>query len=444
MGLAEIIAGFGNTFYTLVAFVIALSIIVAIHEYGHYIVGRWSGIKAEVFSLGFGPVLWSRADKHGTVWQVAALPFGGYVKFLGDANASSTGDDGTLGEMDATTLRQTMHGAPLWARAATVAAGPIFNFILSIIVFGLLALYVGGVKTPVEIASQKPMPPAYAALEAGDILLEVAGNPIEIFSDVAENHEEMPQNATVQYVVERNGQQIEVDGPFPLPPMVGSVTIRSAAEAAGLQVDDVITAIDGTPIDTFSELQAIAVASEGRELKLDVWRGGEELEFAFKTKTGIVQTEDGFEERWLIGMSGGIPFEPAIGPLGVGEAFSRGVSQTYGVIANSFGAIKSMVVGDISTCGISGPLGIARASGATARMGLTNFIYFIAVISTAVGLLNLFPIPVLDGGHLVFHAYEAVTRRKPGEKALQILMFIGLAIILSLLVFGLTNDITCP
>ena len=122
----------GSFAYTLVAFVVALSIIVAIHEYGHYIVGRWSGIYAEVFSLGFGPVLYSRVDKRGTVWQIAALPFGGYVKFLGDANAASVGSDGTV-----PAARNTMHGAPLWARAATVAAGPFFNFIFSFVIMTL-------------------------------------------------------------------------------------------------------------------------------------------------------------------------------------------------------------------------------------------------------------------------------------------------------------------
>src|SRR6056297_945556 len=129
LNFMEYLPQFGGFAFTLIAFVIALSIIVAIHEYGHYIVGRWTGIHAEVFSLGFGPVLWSREDRRGTTWQVAALPFGGYVKFLGDANAASVGNEDTdLREVD---KRRTMLGAPLWARAATVAAGPVFNFALS-------------------------------------------------------------------------------------------------------------------------------------------------------------------------------------------------------------------------------------------------------------------------------------------------------------------------
>ena len=178
MDIANLIPTFGSTLHTLGAFVIALSVIVAVHEYGHYIVGRWCGIKADVFSLGFGPVLWSRPDKHGTVWQIAALPFGGFVKFMGDADASSTGVDGAIHEMDDETRRMTMHGAPLWARSLTVAAGPVFNFVLSILVFGALALYVGGIKEPVQVSSPKALPASYGVLQEGDVLLDVVVSPL--------------------------------------------------------------------------------------------------------------------------------------------------------------------------------------------------------------------------------------------------------------------------
>src|SRR6056297_1617439 len=136
---------------TILAFIVALSVIVAVHEYGHYIVGRWSGIKAEVFSLGFGPVLFSRMDKHGTRWQLAALPFGGFVKFLGDADAASGKDGAAMSTLPPERLRQTMHGAPLWARTATVAAGPIFNFILSIIVFAAVMMSGGKTAEPLTV-----------------------------------------------------------------------------------------------------------------------------------------------------------------------------------------------------------------------------------------------------------------------------------------------------
>ena len=154
MDIFSLIPQFGGLLYTVLAFVVALSVIVAVHEYGHYIVGRWSGIHAEVFSIGFGPVLWSRIDKHGTRWQIAILPLGGYVKFLGDANAASGKDSSAMEEITEQSpeeLRRTMHGAPLWARAATVAAGPIFNFVMSILVFGLIFWSQGVSREPLTV-----------------------------------------------------------------------------------------------------------------------------------------------------------------------------------------------------------------------------------------------------------------------------------------------------
>jgi len=162
MDILSDIPSFGGVIGTILAFVVALSIIVAIHEYGHYIIGRLSGIHAEVFSLGFGPVLLSRRDKHGTKWQLAALPFGGFVKFLGDADAASGKDGEAIHQMDPAELRRTMHGAPLWARAATVAAGPIFNFILSIIVFAAVIGVRGIAVEPVTVAEICDQPPGAA------------------------------------------------------------------------------------------------------------------------------------------------------------------------------------------------------------------------------------------------------------------------------------------
>ncbi|MEL6211656.1 MAG: site-2 protease family protein, partial [Pseudomonadota bacterium] len=163
-GVFGLIPAFGGLAWTLLAFVVALSIIVAIHEYGHYIVGRWSGIHADVFSIGFGPVSYSRVDKRGTRWQIAALPLGGYVKFAGDANAASGKDEEAMEEAaaDPEALRRTMHGAPLWARAATVAAGPVFNFVLSIIVFAAVLMSAGQARDPLTVGELRPMPDAAA------------------------------------------------------------------------------------------------------------------------------------------------------------------------------------------------------------------------------------------------------------------------------------------
>ena len=177
MDVAALIPQFGGLAFTIIAFIGAISVIVAVHEYGHYIVGRWSGIFPEVFSLGFGPVLWSRMDKRGTRWQIAAIPMGGFVKFLGDADAASGKDIAAMeaAEEDPERLRKTMHGAPLWARAATVAAGPVFNFVLSAFIFAGLFLWQGKPVDEMIVGSLKPVPGVENGLAVGDEILSVGG-----------------------------------------------------------------------------------------------------------------------------------------------------------------------------------------------------------------------------------------------------------------------------
>ena len=267
--MLDLLPNFGNLLYTIGAFIVALSVIVAVHEYGHYIVGRWSGIKADVFSIGFGPVLWKRMDRRGTQWQIAALPFGGYVKFMGDADAASVQNSADFESMEPEAQRHTMAGAPLWARAATVAAGPVFNFILSIIVFAAFALISGVPRdTPVVVGELAPMPAAYAQLQPGDELVSVEGRTIETLGDLLRDAEELPEAASLDYVVRRKGAEITVPGPYPNPPLIASITPSSAAADAGLQVGDVIQGIDGEAVVTFKQLQKRAIASAGREVAL--------------------------------------------------------------------------------------------------------------------------------------------------------------------------------
>ena len=447
MDLVGLVPEFGNIIYTVVAFIIALSIIVAIHEYGHYIVGRWSGIHAEVFSIGFGPVLASRVDKRGTVWQIAALPFGGFVKFSGDADAASGKDGEAMSEMDAAALRRTMHGAPIWARAATVAAGPIFNFILSILIFGAVIMAQGEPTSPMQVARLADLPTSAPepALQVGDEIVSIEGVFIDDITGLYDAVPDLPQEAVLGYDILRDGQAMQVNGPYPLPPLVAQLQPGSAAMDAGLEVDDVITAIDGAPVVAFRELQDLVGASEGQPLLLDVWRAGQSLEFALAPRKVDLPTGEGtFETRWLIGMTGGLAFEPATEVPGFGAALSAGVRQTKFIIESSLSGLYHMITGAISSCNLRGPIGIAETSGAAASQGAQSFIWFIAVLSTAVGLLNLFPIPVLDGGHLLFHAYEAVTGKPPSDNALRVLMGIGLALLLTLMAFALTNDLFCP
>lgn len=443
------ISAFGGTAWTIFFFVLALSVIVAIHEYGHYIVGRWSGIHADVFSVGFGPVIYSRVDKRGTQWQIAALPFGGYVKFAGDANAASGKDEDAMEavQADPVALRRTMHGAPLWARAATVAAGPIFNFALSIMVFAVVGYSNGVLRDPLTVGELRPLPGAVQELQSGDVVLEINGTPVPSINDPAysEFMSNLPQSPVLDYTIERDGTQSVVTGPYLRPPLVGGVSPQSAAVGADLERGDVITAVDGAPIFAFGQIRDAVESSNGRSLALTVWRDGEVTEKVLTPKrVDEPQPEGGFTTEWRIGIASGNAFEPATQAPGVGEAITGGVAQTWTIISGSISGLGHMITGAISTCNLSGPIGIAQVSGTMASQGAQSFIWFIAVLSTAVGLLNLFPIPALDGGHLVFYAYEAVTGKPPSDGALRILMTVGLGLVLSLMVFALGNDLFCP
>lgn len=446
MDILALLPAFGGLIWTVLAFVIALSVIVAIHEYGHYIVGRWSGIHADVFSLGFGPVLWSRMDKRGTRWQIALLPFGGYVKFMGDANAASAPDGEAVAEMSEADRRKTMLGAPLWARAATVAAGPVFNFALSILIFAAIAMSQGTVRDPLSIGEVAALPVQHE-LRSGDEPVAIAGVPVPDYRSAEFDAfiKALPQESLLDWTVRRDGAEVTVQGPYPMPPLVHQLSPQSAAVAIEMKVGDVITAVDGTPIASFAELKAAVEGAEGRPLLLDVWRDGETMEFALVPKrVDEPQAGGGFKTSWRIGILGGLAFEPASELANPLDALWGGVMGTFEIMRGSVSGLWHMLTGAISSCNMSGPIGIAEVSGQMASQGATNFIYFIGVLSAAVGLLNLFPVPILDGGHLVFYAYEAVTGRAPNENALRILMGMGLALILSMMGFALFNDIFCP
>ncbi len=446
MDALGMLPSFGGVIWTLLAFVVALSVIVAIHEYGHYIVGRWSGIGAEVFSLGFGPVIWSRYDKRGTKWQLALLPFGGYVKFVGDADAASGKDSEALARMSEEERRKTMHAAPLWARAATVAAGPVFNFILSFVIFSTVLLFQGQARDPLTVSQIRPLPQAVQQIGPGDEILSIAGIAVPKLDRLDGFVAKLPVQPVLAYTLRRpDGTEVTVPGPYPYPPLVISIQPGSAAYDSGLQTGDVIEAVGGKPIVAFADLRREVAASDGKPMSLTVWRDGRSFKVTLAPRrVDLPLPEGGFETRWLIGITGGLFFEPATTSPGIFEAAKFGVTQTAFIVQSSLSGLWHMITGAISSCNLSGPIGIAEASGAMASQGATSFIWFIAVLSTAVGLLNLFPVPVLDGGHLVFYAWEAVTGRPPADRALKVLMGIGLALIGGLMIFALTNDIFCP
>jgi regulator of sigma E protease len=439
------IPSFGGVLYTVVAFVVALSIIVAVHEYGHYIVGRWSGIHAEVFSLGFGPTLVSRVDRRGTRWQICALPFGGFVRFFGDSDAASGKDAEAMSDLTAEERRHTMHGAPLWARAATVVAGPAFNFVFAILLLVVLYMVSGVPTDPPSVGQMKPMPVASAGLQAGDTIVAMGGMPTPDSASFGAAVGKLSPAPTVSYSILRDGQAMTVDGPFPMPPRVEGLSPQSAAIAAGVKLGDVVTAVNGTPIWAFEQLRKAVGDSGGKPVDLTIWRAGQVLHETLTPKRSDLPTAGGaFETRWLIGISGSLAFDPKTRTPGPVEAFGKAVSQTGYILQSSLSGLYHMLTGAISSCNLHGPIGIAETSGAAASQGAMSFFGFIAMLSIAVGLLNLFPVPILDGGHLVFHIWEAVTGRPPSDRALKVLMGGGLFLILSLMAFALSNDVFCP
>ena len=446
MDILGMLPSFGGFFISLIAFIFALSVIVAVHEYGHYIVGRWSGIHADVFSLGFGPVLYSRFDKRGTKWQIAALPFGGYVKFRGDADAASARSV-DISELNEADRRSTMQGAPLWARTATVAAGPLFNFALAMIMFFVLIVQEGQISKPLRVGEVFSMPQTQE-LEVGDRIVEVNGidlPAIDSGSDFYDFIRALPPQDIYPYIVERNGRVIEVMAPTMSPARVTQVMPRSAAADAGLRSGDVFVQGNDVAINDFSTLKSIVEGSNGATVDLTIWRDGAELKVPLTPRrVDEPLAEGGFATQWRIGVvGGGLSFEPMkenISPL---RALDAAAGTTYRIITASMSGLYHVITGAISSCNLSGPIGIAETSGQMVQQGSANFLWFVASLSVAIGFMNLLPIPVLDGGHLIFYAIEAVTGKPPSPRFLNLFMTIGLTIVLSFMVFAITNDLFC-
>lgn len=451
---SDLVPQFGHAIFTLAAFVLALSIIVTIHEFGHYIIGRWSGIKADVFSVGFGPRLVSRVDRHGTRWQIAAIPLGGYVKFRGDADpASMGGDEAALATMTTEERRATLEGAPLWARAATVAAGPVFNFITAILVFAGVAMWTGLATDQVTVRTLVDLPGGAGEVMPGDRILAVDGRPVADYAALAQIDRDLPPATSHQYDILRDGVERRVNGPAIMPLRAAGVAPGSAADQAGLRAGDVITAAGGQPLASFDQLRDAVEASAGAPLVLEIWRpdpgvdAGQGQTFTTTLsarRTDVPRAEGGFEARWLIGISGDLFFAPATRAASLTEALTIGLRQTGDIIGTSLSGMWNMMTGAISSCNLSGPIGIAESSAAAAQGGMQSFVWFVAVLSVAVGFLNVLPIPVLDGGHLAFYAYEALTGRPAPDRARELLMRIGMALILTLMIFALLNDVRCP
>lgn len=358
----------------LVPFLFVLTIVVFFHELGHFLVARWCGVKVVAFSIGFGPEIVGFTDRHGTRWKLAAIPLGGYVKFFGDDNAASVPDHAAAAGMSAEERKVSFLHKPVGPRAAVVAAGPIANFLLAIVIFAAIFMTVGKQVTTARVDS----------IQAG-----------------------------------------------------------SAAQAAGFQAGDLVLAINGQKIDSFSDMQRIVSISAGETLTVEVERGG--VRTTLQAVPQMRELKDNFGNVHRLGVLGisrsMAPGDVKTQTFNPVSAVVAGAQETWFVVDRTMSYIAGIFAGREAADQLGGPIRIAQVSGQVATAGFIALLHLTAVLSVSIGLLNLFPIPLLDGGHLLFYGIEAVRGRPLSERAQDIGFRIGLAIVVMLMIFATFNDI---
>ncbi len=355
--------------FTALAFLLVLGPLVFVHEYGHYIVGRWCGVKADTFSIGFGRRILGWTDKRGTEWKIGWLPLGGYVQFAGDRDAVSQ-PDAEWQSLPAEERSHTFPAQPVWKRSLIVAAGPVTNFLFAILILAGFAAFSG-----------------------------------------------VPTN----------------------PPVVGAVEAGSAADAAGLRPGDRILSIDGRAIDRFVDIPMAVAHRPGEAMDIRLARGGSEQSVRLTPR--LFKDKDAFGndfERAVIGIAAGAPqFER----VSLGEAPLVAMRQTGQIVRQTFDVLGQLLSGKRSIKDLSGPVKIAKVSGEAAAMGLASLIFLTALISINLGFINLLPLPMLDGGHLLFYGYEAVRRRPAPPQAQEWAFRFGFAAIVTLMLVVTFNDL---
>ena len=375
----EIFSAFGAAASSLVSYIVpflfVLTLVVFIHELGHFLVGRWCGVGVQAFSIGFGKELLGWTDRRGTRWKISAIPLGGYVKFAGDANAASTPDRDVLEHMSEAERRVSFFHKSVGRRAAIVAAGPIANFLLAIAIFGGAA-YLGG-------------------------------------------------------------RQVLV-------PKIEAVQPGSAAERAGFRGGDLVLAIDGEPITGFADMQRIVGGRAGEPMTFSVERNGREITLSATPDLREVSTPFGPQRIGVLGLQAASS-DPAnwhVQRFGFVESLGVGVNETWFIVDQTAVYVAKLFSGRESTDQLSGPIRIAEVSGKVASVGgFFALLNLAAVLSVSIGLINLVPIPLLDGGHLLFYAIEALRGRPLSETAQEIGFRIGLAIVVMLMLFVTWNDL---
>lgn len=441
----ELISYLDGLSTNLAAFLIAIGLVVFVHEAGHYLAARLSGIEVQVFSIGFGPVILRRVDRRGTEWRLSMLPIGGYVRFAQEGNSPKIKNQQTRPISCLQTHGMAFPDASLLRRSFTVVSGPIANFVASVMIFAALTMALGIPREDVVIGSLKPLPIATWEFNVGDKIVALNGVPTDTYPDYFAAASSIPSEMDpIYFTVERDGRLGEVKGPHPLLPIISSVLPNSSAANAGLRPGDVILSVNKQRLVTFNELANIVKQSGGNVMTLEVWREGQPLTVSLRGQEQDWLAPDGeFQKQFQIGVTGGTFFIPATNSGDIFAALKLGLGQTMGIITGTVSGLIWMVRGDISACNLQGPIGIARVSGDAAEQGLVTFIRLIALLSTAIGFVNLLPIPVLDGGHLAFYLYEAIAKKPPPDALMKFMMTLGIFALILLLIFSTFNDLTC-
>ena len=359
---------------TIIPFLFVLTVVVFVHEMGHYLVGRWCGIGVRAFSIGFGPELFGFNDRHGTRWKLSAIPLGGYVKFVGDMAVTSEPDPDEMKRLSEEEKRVAFHTQPIWKRAATVVAGPMFNFLLTVVVFAVM----------------------FAAY-----------------------------------------------GRFVSEPTVAEVRPDSPAAIAGFMPGDRFVSVDGVAVETFADVQRLVSGRAGDEIVFVMLRDGEEIEL--RATPALTEQTDALGNVVKIGVIGvvnneemGQPRLITYSPL---QALGEAVDETGHIIARTGQFLQRFVAGREDRCQLGGPVKIADMAGKAAQLGFVWLVQLVALLSVGIGILNLLPIPPLDGGHLVFYGIEAVMRRPVSERVMEGVYRVGLLVVLMFMAFVFWNDL---